>query len=322
MGCRAFCFLIMTDAIIVRKVKKLYGEVQAVDGISFDVHEGECFGLLGPNGAGKTSTMAMVRCFSDLDAGQMKVLGYDVHRHARKIRSRLGVVPQDDSLDQDLTVLDNLLIYAAYFGISQKSARERADELLRFMTLEDKASVRIEQLSGGMRKRLLIARALINSPQLLILDEPTTGLDPQARHHIWQRLMSLKAAGTTMLLCTHYMDEAQQLCDRLAIMDKGTILAQGTPRELVSTHAGGIAIKIQGSVSMSGHDLLALYEDSLPDKARIEYHGSSLFFFLLPGQPIPHGMVEATGKLGLELSTRPATLEDVFLNLTGRELRE
>ncbi len=312
----------MTDAIIVRNAKKLYGEVQAVGGVSFDVHEGECFGLLGPNGAGKTSTMSMVRCFSALDDGQIKVLGYDVHKHARKIRSLLGVVPQEDSLDRDLTVLDNLLVYAAYFGIKKKSARERADELLKFMTLQDKATVRIENLSGGMRKRLLVARALINKPRLLILDEPTTGLDPQARHHIWQRLHSLKTAGTTMLLCTHYMDEAQHLCDRLAIMDKGIILAQDTPRQLLSTYAGATVIKVQGSATLTGQDLLPLFGDSLPDKARIEHHGSSLFFFLAPGNQIPSGLLDASGRLGLELTTRPSTLEDVFLNLTGRELRE
>lgn len=311
----------MSDAIIARDVSKFYGDVQAVRGVSFDVRAAECYGLLGPNGAGKTTTMGMVRCSTSLDAGQLKVLGRDTRRHGRAIRSRIGVVPQHDSLDVDLSVLDNLLVYASYFGIRRREATARAEELLRFMALEDKAGVRIEALSGGMRRRLLIARGLINRPELLILDEPTTGLDPQARHHIWQRLRGLKETGTPMLLCTHYMDEAQQLCDRLAIIDQGRILAEDSPAGLIETHAGETVVEIQ-SKGTAPAEVLDRLGDALPTEARREQHGDRILCFLPPGQSATAACVEAADRAGLPLTTRPASLEDVFLNLTGRQLRE
>ena len=312
----------MSDVIIARDMRKSYGQVEAVRGLSFDVHMGECYGLLGPNGAGKTTTMALIRCTAPLDGGQLKVLGRDVRRHGRAIRARIGVVPQMDSLDEDLSVVDNLLIYAGYFGLPRAETKQRADELLAFMALEDKRTVRIDQLSGGMRRRLLIARGLINRPEMLILDEPTTGLDPQARHHIWGRLRRLKASGTTMVLCTHYMDEAEQLCDRLAIIDAGRILVEGTPVDLVERHAGAELVQISGLLNRPDTDLQELMQDLLPDGCKVERHDDSLTCFVPAGAAFPAAFVEAVHNRDFAVTTRRASLEDVFLNLTGRELRE
>ncbi len=315
-------FFAMSDAIIARQVRKSFGEVQAVRDVSFDVAGGECFGLLGPNGAGKTTTMSLIRCVSPPDGGQIKVLGRDVRRRGRAIRSRLGVVPQHDSLDPDLTVLDNLRLYAACFGIRNREARGRASELLRFMALEDKARVRIDRLSGGMRRRLLVARGLINRPDMLILDEPTTGLDPQSRHHIWQRLRSLKAAGTTMLLSTHTMDEAERLCDRLAIIDHGRVLATGSPEALIRQHAGAEVIEIDMPSGSLPAELQAELDELLPPGTRQERHENTLTCSIPPDQPLPTDCAAAARAAGLRVTTRRAGLEDVFLNLTGRELRE
>lgn len=259
------------DSIIVaRDLKKSFGDFNAVKGIDFEVRRGECFGFLGPNGAGKTSTMRMIYCFSPVSGGFLRVMDGDVQRQARQIKAKLGVVPQDDNLDPDLSVRQNLILYATYFDIPRSEAELRADELLDFLTLQEKANVKIDKLSGGMRRRLLIARSLINKPEVLILDEPTTGLDPQARHVIWAKLRQLKASGVTMVLTTHYMEEAERLCDRLVIMDHGKIVVQGTPQALVEKYVG---------------------------KEIEETHASRTYL-------------------------RPANLEDVFLKLTGHELRD
>ncbi len=215
--------------ILARGLTKTFGEFTAVDAIDVDVRRGEAFGFLGPNGAGKSSTMRMIACVSPSDGGTLRVLGLDPAKDGSAIRARIGVVPQDDSLDTELTVRENLLIYGRYFGLPWAAVRERADELLAFVQLTERAGAKVESLSGGMKRRLTIARSLVNNPELLLLDEPTTGLDPQARHVVWDRLFRLKQSGVTLVLTTHYMDEAEQLCDRLVVMDKGRIAAQGSP---------------------------------------------------------------------------------------------
>ena len=216
---------------------KRFGDFTAVDHIDFHVERGEAFGMLGPNGAGKSSTMRMIGCVSPVTEGSLRILGLDPASDGREIRGRLGSVPQEDTLDQELTVWDNMLIYGRYFGIARPLLRERAEELLRFFQLIDRRDDKVDPLSGGMKRRLTVARALINQPELVLLDEPTTGLDPQARHLLWERLYQLKQSGVTLVLTTHYMDEAEQLCDRLVIMDAGRIVAEGSPRELIDRHA-------------------------------------------------------------------------------------
>ncbi|MFI5254489.1 MAG: ABC transporter ATP-binding protein, partial [Candidatus Limnocylindrales bacterium] len=223
--------------ISARGLTKKFGDFTAVDAVDFDVAKGEAFGFLGPNGAGKTSTMRMIGCTSPVSGGTLSVLGLDPAVDGARIRAQLGVVPQQDNLDTELTVRENLLIYARYFEIGGREARKRADGLLAFVQLSDRADSEVEPLSGGMKRRLTIARALVNEPTLLLLDEPTTGLDPQARHLLWERLYALKRQGVTLVLTTHYMDEAEQLCDRLVVMDKATIVAAGSPRELIEQHA-------------------------------------------------------------------------------------
>src|SRR5438477_73086 len=219
--------------IHARGLTKQFGSLTAVDGIDFDVAKGEAFGFLGPNGAGKSSTMRMIGCVSPITSGTLTVLGLDPHRDGPAIRQRLGVVPQLDTLDTDLTVRENMIIYGRYFGLSRREVRERADRLLEFVQLDERATSRVDPLSGGMKRRLTIARSLVNEPELLLLDEPTTGLDPQARHAVWDRLFRLKRQGVTLVLTTHYMDEAEQLCDRLVIMDRGKIAEEGSPLELI-----------------------------------------------------------------------------------------
>src|SRR5690242_20415921 len=219
------------------RLVKRFGEFTAVDGIDVRVHAGEAFGFLGPNGAGKSSTMRMVGCISAPSAGELAILGLDPVRDGPAIRARIGVCPQLDSLDPELTVLENLTVYARYFGIGRRTARERAAELLEFVQLTERSKDRTEALSGGMKRRLTIARALVNDPELVLLDEPTTGLDPQARHLVWERLFQLKRRGVTLVLTTHYMDEAEQLCDRLVVMDGGHIVAEGSPRSLIETYS-------------------------------------------------------------------------------------
>jgi len=234
----------MPPVIFAREVAKHYGDFVAVDALDFEVFSGECFGVLGPNGAGKTTTMRMVGCVSPLSAGSLEVFGKDVGLHPRQIKARLGVVPQEDCLDDDLSVIDNLIVHAGFFGMHRRAARARAQELLEWMSLGDRAENKVRVLSGGMRRRLVIARALVNEPDLILLDEPTTGLDPQARHHIWERLRSLRDAGVTLLLTTHYMEEAANLCDRLVIMDRAKMVLQGVPARLVREHLPSHVVEV------------------------------------------------------------------------------
>lgn len=298
-----------------RNLAKRYGKLEVVKGIHFRLKEGECFGFLGPNGAGKTSTVNMIYGYSPMTAGEITVMGRDIRKNLREIKAQIGVVSQENNLDPDLTVRANLMVYARYFDIPTKEAGRRADKLLEFMQLKEKAQAKITQISGGMKRRLVIARSLINRPRLLILDEPTTGLDPQARHLIWQNLRTLKRHGTTMILTTHYMEEAAQLCDRLVIMDMGTIVAQGSPRELVESHVGDDVIELRVDENQGGQILEFL------NKYRFAHErvGDTLYLFSKSGEGLLQRVLEINGE---DIIHRPATLEDVFLRLTGRELRD
>lgn len=303
--------------IVAKKLRKYFGHLEAVADIDFEIHKGECFGFLGPNGAGKTSTMRMIYCFSPPTSGELTVFGQEVLVHAKDIKYRIGVVPQDDLLDTYLTVRENLLLYAHYFDIPGKVAQERTQELLQFFSLEEKGGQKLDQLSGGMRRRLLIARALINRPDLLILDEPTTGLDPQARHLIWQKLRSLKTHGVTMVLTTHYMEEADQLCERLIIMDDGKILAEGSPKNLKEKYAGAEVMEIRGP-----RERLETIRRKIAgaDSYPTEFLGDTLYVRLADRN---HQLWNEFPEIQeLDFHCRPATLEDVFLNITGRELRD
>jgi lipooligosaccharide transport system ATP-binding protein len=308
------------EAPIVEAVglRKRYEKHEVVCGVDFTVRARECFGLLGPNGAGKTTTIRMLTCFSPLDGGHLTVFGLPVNAaNARAIKSRLGLAPQEENLDPDLTVAKNLSIYASYFGIGGAEARARVAELLAFAELEDRANDRIPTLSGGMKRRLILARALINRPSLLVLDEPTTGLDPQARHLVWERLRELKRNGVAMLLTTHYMEEAAQLCDRLVVMDHGRIIAEGTPAELIARHVGHDVIEIA-----TGDDPAARARvESLCRElgGRVETVGDHVILYLNGGSD-PRAALAALASE--PLVHRRATLEDVFLTLTGRELRD
>jgi lipooligosaccharide transport system ATP-binding protein len=289
----------------------------AVDGIDFALQRGEAFGFLGPNGAGKSSTMRMIACVSPPTAGTLRVLGLDPATDGRRIRARLGVVPQDDALDSELSVRENLLIYGRYFGLPTRLIDERATQLLDFAQLSDKAGERVEALSGGMRRRLTIARSLINEPELLLLDEPTTGLDPQARHVLWDRLFRLKQQGVTLVLTTHYMDEAEQLCDRLVVMDGGKIVAQGSPAELIAKHATREVLELRFGIGEQAAALDKLRQSVTGD--RIEELPDRLLWYTAEGD----AALSAAHALGLTPVTalvRRASLEDVFLALTGRTL--
>jgi lipooligosaccharide transport system ATP-binding protein len=309
----------MSDVVVdARGLRKRYGATEVVCGVDFQVGARECFGLLGPNGAGKTTTIRMITCFSPMTAGHLAVLGMPViaANHAA-IKARLGVAPQEENLDPDLSVEMNLLVYASYFGIPRVEARGRARELLAFAELGEKAGARIDVLSGGMKRRLVLARALINRPELLVLDEPTTGLDPQARHLVWERLRALKRRGVAMLLTTHYMEEAAQLCDRLVVMDRGHIIAEGTPAALIERHVGREVIEVStGGDPAHRERILALCR---PLGGRVEVLGDAVVLHV-------NGQTDARAALGAlageELVHRRATLEDVFLTLTGRELRD
>ena len=299
--------------IEARDVVKRYNEFTAVNGISFTVRKGEFFGLLGPNGAGKTSAIRMMYGISPVTSGEMILFGLDIQREWRKIRSHLGICQQDNTLDPDLTVEQNLLLYARYFEIKTSHARQRAEEMLEFFALTGKRNAKVMTLSGGLARRLQLARALMAEPQLLILDEPTTGLDPQSRHQVWERLFELKKNGLTMLLTTHYMNEAESLCDRLLIMDHGNIITEGRPRGLITEHAAESVIEIEGP----GIELRrfvkthGIRHDDLDERIIIYAEA--------------RGEVETTirEKFCLEACHfRPGNLEDVFLRLTGRELRE
>jgi lipooligosaccharide transport system ATP-binding protein len=289
----------------------------AVDGIDFQFGRGQAFGFLGPNGAGKSSTMRMLAAISPVTEGTLRVLGMDPARQGPEIRSRIGVVPQDDCLDRELTVRENIYVYGRYFGLPKAVIRERLEGLLAFAQLEDKADAQVEMLSGGMRRRLTIARSLINEPEILLLDEPTTGLDPQARHVLWDRLYRLKADGVTLIITTHYMDEAEQLCDRLAVMDGGRIVAEGSPRELIEAHVTREVLELR-----FGPDEHAAVAQRLRDAGigeRIDVLPDRVLLYADDGE---HALAAAHG-IALEPETalvRRATLEDVFLKLTGRTL--
>ncbi len=300
-----------------RALTKRFGAFTAVDGVDFDVAPGESFGFLGPNGAGKTSTMRMIACMSPATSGELRVLGMDPATQGPLIRARLGVVPQSDSLDMELTVEENLVIYGRYFDLSYREARARARDLLSFVQLTERARDAVEPLSGGMKRRVTIARSLINQPELLLLDEPTTGLDPQARHLLWDRLYRLKQEGVTLILTTHYMDEAEQLCDRLVVMDKARIVAEGSPRALIERHASREVVELRFPVD--GRADVADQLDGLAD--RVEALPDRFLLYSDDGE----ATVVAVHDRGLRpeaVLVRRASLEDVFLRLTGRSLVE
>lgn len=310
---------IMTIVLSATDLTKRFGSFTAVDGISFAVEKGQCFGFLGPNGAGKTTTMRMITNHLPVTEGSLSVLGMEVTANARKVKARIGVVPQDNNLDTDLKVLENLLVYSRYHGIPMKEARQRAEELLEFFMLAEHAQSPIEQLSGGMQRRLLIVRGLINEPELLILDEPTTGLDPQARHVIWQKLRALQAQGVTLLLTTHYMDEAEQLCDRLVIIDHGRILVEGSPSQLIAEQAGKEVVEIRLAAGETKDSCLNDLGGALPEGAVMECSGDTVYLYSADAAGILAKLTVTGDRIVLH---RRATLEDVFLRITGRELRE
>ena len=303
--------------ISARQLTKTYGDFTAVDGIDFEVAPGESFGLLGPNGAGKSTTMRMVGAVSTRTSGELSILGLDPNDHGPDIRSQLGVVPQQDNLDQELRVRDNLLVYGRYFGLPRRLISERADALLDFAQLTDRKKAKVDDLSGGMKRRLTIARALINEPRILLLDEPTTGLDPQARHILWDRLFRLKEQGTTLVLTTHYMDEAEQLCDRLVVVDKGSIMAEGSPASLIRQYSSREVLEVR-----FGSDKNAEAAERMAGVGdRLEVLPDRILIYSENGEAV----LERITALGLEPITslvRRSSLEDVFLRLTGRSLIE
>ena len=300
----------MIDA---QSIEKSFGTLKAVDGVSLQVKPGECFGILGPNGAGKTTTIKMLHGAVESDSGTLRVLGRDVATQSRLIRAQMGIVSQEDTLDRDLTVYENLWVYAGFFSISKQASLSRIEYLLDFMQLREKWDSQIKTLSGGMKRRLHIARALIHEPKFLILDEPTTGLDPQARHLVWQRLRELKAQGLTILLTTHYMEEAAQMCDRIGIMDGGKFLLEGPPQSLVQEKVGDEVYELKGGAS-------AEFLDSLQGlSVTTEIVADILYLYSRNGMGIMEHLISFGRK---DFLRRPATLEDLFLKLTGRELRD
>ena len=298
-------------------LEKKFGDFVAVDKIDFEVREGESFGFLGPNGAGKTSTMRMIGAVSPITSGTLSVLGLDPMEDGPQLRSRLGVVPQENNLDEELSVEDNLLMYGRYFDLDRTTIKERIDELLEFVQLEDKRSSKVAALSGGMKRRAIIARGLINDPEVYILDEPTTGLDPQARHVLWDRLYRLKQQGVTLIITTHYMDEAEQLCDRLVVMDKGEIVAEGSPRELIETYTPRDVVELRFPVGVLEEvtgtiESLSDRSEILADRALVYTEDAEKTIALVGERDLEPEMVLA----------RRSTLEDVFLALTGRSLND
>jgi lipooligosaccharide transport system ATP-binding protein len=309
----------VTEALIeAHALTKRFGPFVAVDGIDFAINTGEAFGFLGPNGAGKSSTMRMIGCVSPTSGGTLRVLGMDPAVDGTHIRSRLGVVPQEDNLDTELTVWDNLMIYGRYFDLARPEIRRRAAELLEFVQLTDRRDSRVDPLSGGMKRRLTIARALINRPEVLLLDEPTTGLDPQARHMLWERLYRLKQDGVTLVLTTHYMDEAEQLCDRLVIMDGGRIVAEGSPRALVETHATREVVELRFARAADQQHALTRVRQLA---ARVEPVADRLLVYTDDGDATA-AVMTGDGVGAASVLVRRASLEDVFLILTGRTLEE
>jgi lipooligosaccharide transport system ATP-binding protein len=307
-----------SDVMIrARGLRKSFGDFEAVKGIDIDVRRGEAFGFLGPNGAGKSSTMRMIAAVSPVSGGELRILGMDPAEHGPAIRGRLGVCPQEDTLDNELNVFDNLYIYGRYFGIPRAEVRSRAEELLDFVQLTEKRTAKVESLSGGMKRRLTIARSLINRPDVLLLDEPTTGLDPQARHVVWERLFRLKQQGVTLVLTTHYMDEAEQLCDRLVVMDKGLIVAEGSPLELIRAHSTREVAELRFGIGE--HERIAPKIEDLAE--RIEVLPDRILMYAADGE----GAVAAVHARGFDPQVtlvRRSSLEDVFLRLTGRTLVE
>ncbi len=296
-------------------LRKSFGDFEAVKGIDVDVRRGEAFGFLGPNGAGKSSTMRMIAAVSPVSSGELRILGLDPAVDGQEIRGRIGVCPQEDTLDTELNVRDNLYIYGRYFGIPRAEVRSRCEELLDFVQLTDKALAKVEDLSGGMKRRLTIARSLINRPDVLLLDEPTTGLDPQARHVVWDRLFRLKQQGVTLVLTTHYMDEAEQLCDRLVVMDKGLIVAEGSPLELIRAHSTREVAELRFAVGQN--ELVAPQVEDLAE--RVEVLPDRILLYAEDGE----AAVAAVHERGLDpimTLVRRSSLEDVFLRLTGRTL--
>jgi lipooligosaccharide transport system ATP-binding protein len=298
-----------------RDLVKRFGDFVAVDRVNFEIAQGESFGFLGPNGAGKTSTMRMIACMSPLTSGTLRVLGMDPATDGPKIRARMGLVPQEDSLDLELTVLDNLMIYGRYFDLPRRVIRERSERLLEFAQLTERAHDRVDPLSGGMKRRLTIARSLISEPDLLILDEPTTGLDPQARHLLWDRLYRLKQQGVTLVITTHYMDEAEQLCDRLVVMDKGRFAAEGSPRQLIDQHSTKEVVELRFGADEE-HDVARRLDGLV---ARTEVLPDRLLLYSDDGDRTL-SEVFAAGFNPESSLVRRSTLEDVFLRLTGRTL--
>nr|WP_230977525.1 ABC transporter ATP-binding protein [Georgenia yuyongxinii] len=303
------------DDVLIRgrALTKRFGELVAVDGVDFDVRRGEAFGFLGPNGAGKSSTMKMVGAVSPASGGQLRIFGLDPATDGPAVRARLGVVPQRDTLDEELTVEENIWIYGRYFGLPWTVVRERTVELLEFAQLGDRAASKVEPLSGGMKRRLTIARALVSDPEILLLDEPTTGLDPQARHALWDRLFRLKKQGVTLVLTTHYMDEAEQLCDRLVVMDHGRIVAAGSPRQLIERYATREVLELRFADDDGTHlplDGVGARVEVLPDRVLV----------YTPDGDAAAAAVHARGLRPLSALVRRSTLEDVFLHLTGRSL--
>jgi lipooligosaccharide transport system ATP-binding protein len=308
----------LPDVLVhARGLTKHFGTFVAVDGIDVDVVRGECFGFLGPNGAGKSSTMRMIGCVSPVTAGTLRVLGLDPATAGPRIRARLGVVPQEDYLDPELTVRENLLVYGRYFDLPRAHLRAKADELLAFAQLQDRAHDTVDPLSGGMKRRLTIARGLVNDPELLLLDEPTTGLDPQARHVLWDRLYRLKQQGVTLVLTTHYMDEAEQLCDRLVVMDKGRIVALGSPRQLIEAHATREVVELRFGVDQ--HEAMGTKVADLAE--RLEVLPDRLLLYTDDGDAAAEA-VHARQLHPESVLVRRSTLEDVFLRLTGRSLAD
>ncbi|HEY6628033.1 MAG TPA: ABC transporter ATP-binding protein [Acidimicrobiia bacterium] len=306
----------MPESIVqARGLTKKFGDFVAVDSIDFDIVKGEAFGFLGPNGAGKTSTMKMITTVSPITDGKLTVLGLDPTTQGRSIRQRIGVVPQEDNLDLELTVAENLYVYGRYHDMNRADIRRRTEELLEFAQLTDRAKSQVEPLSGGMKRRLTIARALINDPELVILDEPTTGLDPQARHVLWDRLYRLKQQGATLIITTHYMDEAEQLCDRLVVMDKGVIAAEGSPRELISKYAPREVVELRFLDGEQDQAVLKL--DGLAHSS--EVLADRVLLYTDDAEATQHEMGER-GVHPEQVLVRRASLEDVFLKLTGRRL--
>lgn len=308
----------MSEAVIrAEQLTKTYGEFTAVNGISFEVPRGESFGLLGPNGAGKSTTMKMIASVSMRSSGFLEVLGMDPNTQGPDIRAKLGVVPQEDNLDQELRVRDNLITYGRYFGLSRKESGARADALLEFAQLSDRGGSKVEPLSGGMKRRLTIARSLMNDPEMLLLDEPTTGLDPQARHILWDRLFRLKEQGTTLILTTHYMDEAEQLCDRLIVVDKGEIMAEGSPAELIRNYSTREVLEVRYGSDRNAEVATAIEHigerrEVLPDRILIYTDNGEADL----------SEITRLGHHPVTSLVRRSSLEDVFLRLTGRSLIE